>query len=143
MNRALAVTLTVAMVGGLLFIGAAGSAAAQDINVNTDAITGGDGGDGGDAAAATVQNFDQTNQNAQVGAADSTSTAESYAVGSGADSAAGSSSAAVVAQNQNVNQGNAIEANATTIAIGGDGGDGGDAGVDVGIDLDLLLAGLL
>ncbi|WP_440764691.1 hypothetical protein [Natronorubrum sp. DTA7] len=124
------------MVGGLMFMGFAGTAAAQDININTGVIDAGDGGDGGDAAAATVQEFDQTNENAQVGVADSTSYADSYAAGSGADSVASSSSAAVVEQDQNVNQVNTIDADATTIALGGDGGDGGDAGVDVGVDLD-------
>ena len=144
MNRALAITLTVAMVGGLMFMGAAGTAAADehtnvddgfdfDFSVDIGDTTAGDGGDGGDASATTVQDFDQTNANAQVGEANAWSSADSYAAGSGASSTASSSSAAVVDQNQDVTQVNSIDADATTIASGGDGGDGGDAGVGVDI----------
>ncbi|WP_440764689.1 hypothetical protein [Natronorubrum sp. DTA7] len=147
------------MVGGLMFMGFAGTAAAQDINIDTDAITGGDAGDGGDAAAETVQDFDQTNVNEQVGEASSESVAASAAVsdgdgqaaandgpkdkgtaddfaGAGAESTAVSESTAAVGQSQDVEQGNAIDADATTAAEGGDGGDGGDAGVGVDVDID-------
>ena len=168
MNRALAVTLTVAMVGGLLAMGAAGNVAADehtnvddgvdfDFDLDIGDTTAGDGGDGGDAAAETVQDFDQTNVNQQVGEANAQSSAESVAVsdgdgqaagaddpkdkgaaedfaGAGAESTAVSDATAVVDQNQNVNQGNSIDADATTVAEGGDGGDGGDAGVGVDID---------
>ena len=156
------------MVGGLLAMGAAGTVAAQDTNNVDDGVdfdfdldigdtTAGDGGDGGDAAAQTVQDFDQTNENQQVGEANAQSSAESLAVSdgdgqaaatgaddpkdkgaaedfAGADSTAAADSTAMVDQSQVVNQGNSIDASAYTEADAGDGGDGGDAGVDVGVD---------
>ncbi|WP_255167668.1 hypothetical protein [Natrononativus amylolyticus] len=123
MKRALTLMLTVALVGSLMFMGLAGTAAA-DSHTEIDVQLGGDGGDGGDAV-----NFAQVNQqnnNAQVGYSSASSV--------GHHSAAASS----VNQWQSVSQTNA--ANVNQLAVGGDGGDGGDSEIE--IDLPVFVFGL-
>ncbi|WP_255167667.1 hypothetical protein [Natrononativus amylolyticus] len=119
MKRTITVMLTVAMVGSLMFMGLAGTAAA-DSHTEIDVDLGGDGGDGGDAV--NVAEVNQQNNNAQIG--------ESSAASYGDDSAASSG----VYQGQYVSQYN--EADVDQVAVGGDGGDGG--AVDIDIDLGFL-----
>lgn len=106
--------MVVAMVGSLFFMGFAGTASAQLVDVDIDA---GDGGDGGDAGV--YQESTQTNNFGQSGEAyadSKTSYADVTQIG--------------VADQDNTNV-------QTGVALAGDGGDGGD-GVDADIgDVDI------
>ncbi len=59
MKRTLTITLTVAMLGSLLFMGMAGTVAAQEVSVDLGDQTSGD--------AITVSEVNQENNNAQIG----------------------------------------------------------------------------
>ncbi|WP_054862365.1 hypothetical protein [Natronolimnobius baerhuensis] len=74
MKRTFAITLTVAMIGSLMFMGFAGTAAAQNVDPDDFGfdIDFGDQ-DTGDAAAETNVNVDQNNNNAQIGVSEATS----------------------------------------------------------------------
>ncbi|WP_255167666.1 hypothetical protein [Natrononativus amylolyticus] len=128
MKRTITVMLTVAMVGSLMFMGFAGTAAA-DSHTEIDIDLGGDGGDGGDAVNAAEVN--QQNNNAQVGAS------SAVAVGDGDDhkkgyDSGGAAAASIVDQGQAVEQTN--YADVDQYAFGGDGGDGGDFNFSIGFD---------
>lgn len=84
MKRTLAITLTVAMMGSLMFMGFAGTAAAQNADDGLVDIEIGDQTTG-DATAATEVNVDQNNNNAQVGTADA-SNGDTVAVADGSGS---------------------------------------------------------
>ncbi|TYL38969.1 hypothetical protein CV102_10730 [Natronococcus pandeyae] len=122
MKRTLTIMMAVAMIVGLMFMGFAGTAAAQDVDIGLDA-SGGDGGDGGDAT--NLAYVDQANTNVQ------------YASASASASGHHSGASAGVSQTQFVNQQNFADVDQT--AVGGDGGDGGDGGqiTDVDIDVDI------
>ncbi|WP_436344063.1 hypothetical protein [Natronorubrum sp. FCH18a] len=136
MKRTLALTLTVAMVGGLMFMGFAGTAAAQEAGVNDD-----DGGfdfgidigeidqETGDAEAGTSVSVDQNNNNAQIG--ESVAVADSTSDDGTASSAADATS--TVTQSQEVGQSNTADVDAVSYA------ESGDNSVDVGgtFDFDL------
>lgn len=124
LQRALTITLTVALFGGLTFMGFAGTAAAQDVNLNDI-----DFGDqtSGDANATTNIDVDQDNNNAQVGVSNAEATAEAASLGSyhtkygGAGEAfAASDATSVVVQDQDVAQSNSADIDAETEAETGD-----------------------
>ncbi|MDF9743983.1 hypothetical protein [Natrinema salsiterrestre] len=124
LQRALTITLTVALFGGLTFMGFAGTAAAQDVNLNDI-----DFGDqtSGDANATTNIDVDQDNNNAQVGVSNAEATSEAASLGSyytkhgGAGEAFSASDAtSVVVQDQDVTQSNSADIDAETNATTGD-----------------------
>ncbi len=120
MKRTLALTLTVAMVGGLMFMGFAGTAAAQDGNISVDQTT-------GDATATTDVDVDQENNNDQIGVSGAFADASSYnddgydkKKGGGASSSfAGAEAASAVEQDQTVVQGNNADVDADSDAASG------------------------
>ncbi|SEH14535.1 hypothetical protein SAMN04487967_1648 [Natronorubrum sediminis] len=131
MKRAIAMLLTFAMVGSLMFMGFAGTAAAQDVDVDI----GGDGGDGGHAG--NYAEVNQQNNNAQIGISEATATSggaddtneKPY---NNNDEAADSTSAtSSVDQTQDVTQSN--DASVDQNAEAGDGGDGGAVNVELGL----------
>lgn len=131
MKRAITLVLAVALVGGLLFAGFAGTAAAQEggnISVDVDA---GDGGDADGGEATVDQSNDQSNSISQVGIAEADS--ETSKAGVEQESAA--------AQTNENSQVGVASADAEA-------GDGGDAEADVetglsGDDVDSLVDSIL
>ncbi|TYL35965.1 hypothetical protein CV102_24750, partial [Natronococcus pandeyae] len=128
----------------LMFMGFAGTAAAQDVDIGLDA-SGGDGGDGGDAV--NFAEVNQQNSNSQVaaaeasvsnGAADHDKKDKKHDKKDKKHNGNGAFASAGVSQTQFVNQQNFADVDQTAFA--GDGGDGGDAGnvsdVDIQIDID-------
>lgn len=160
MKRTLAITLTVAMIGSLMFMGFAGTAAAQNADDGLVDIEVGDQTTG-DATATTDISVDQENNNAQVGVADATA-GDAVAISDGgnggealatshdkggaeqlaspADSGAATALSvanAEVNQAQDVNQQNAAEvSDVTTTAESGD-----NTAVEVNVDLGDALDG--
>ncbi|WP_436344065.1 hypothetical protein [Natronorubrum sp. FCH18a] len=129
MNRTLAITLTVAMIGGLMFIGFAGTAAAQDAGINVGDID----QETGDATAVTQVSVDQNNNNAQVG--ESAAVATSYSDSDSGSATSVSDATSSVTQGQSVGQSNSANVDAVSYA------ESGDNTIDIGhlfdIDLDL------
>lgn len=137
MKRTLAMLLTFGMVGSLMFMGFAGTAAAQEVDVDL----GGDGGDGGDAV--NVAEVNQQTNNAQEANAEATATSgaddkknddkknDHYKKDHKDNNADSSTAVAAVYPTQYVSQTNDAEVNQD--ARGGDGGDGG--AVDISVDL--------
>ncbi|ELY97262.1 hypothetical protein C482_13550 [Natrialba chahannaoensis JCM 10990] len=124
MKRTLAITLTVALIGSLMFMGFAGTAAAQNVDQET-----------GDA---TVEiGIDQENNNAQIGIAESYSSA--FALGASAsDAKYGGSPAASAfsASNAEVNQDQtAVQVNNAEVSdVTAESGDNINVGdIDVGL----------
>lgn len=130
MKRALTLAMTLAVIGGLMTMGFAGTAAAQDIQV------GGDGGDGGDAVNVAEVSQDNTiNQEAtaiasvsDTGANDDESD-DRHKDDNSNDANNGGSASATVDQSADITTTSEV----TQAAEGGDGGDGG--AVDVNLDL--------
>ncbi|EMA47131.1 hypothetical protein [Halobiforma nitratireducens] len=83
MKRALTLTLTVALIGSLMFMGFAGTAAAQDELVDVDIGN----QTTGDATATTDIDINQENNNAQLGAAEA-QTGDAIALNDGANGGA-------------------------------------------------------
>ncbi|MDG5821753.1 hypothetical protein QA609_23530 [Natronococcus sp. A-GB7] len=128
MKRALTLAMTLAVIGGLMTMGSAGTAAAQDIQIS------GDGGDGGDAV--NVADVNQENTIGQeatinaptIGANDDESDDRHKDDNSNDANNGGSASVGI---DQSAEQQNNAEV--TQTAEAGDGGDGG--AVDVNLDL--------
>ncbi|WP_306061488.1 hypothetical protein [Natronococcus wangiae] len=133
MKRVLTITLTVALLGSLMLMGFAGSAAAQNVDINIGT------GDTGDVDQDAEQNaeINQQNNNAQVGIADATAV--------GADGAhdkkhksggsnGGAAAAASVDQVQVVGQENDAEIEQEIEQEG----ESGDSEINVEILLDFL-----
>ncbi|MEY7849444.1 hypothetical protein AB7C87_09650 [Natrarchaeobius sp. A-rgal3] len=139
LQRTLAITLTVALFGGLMFMGFAGTAAAQDVNINDgDQINFGDQTTG-DATATTNVNVNQQNNNAQIGVADADANANAIAAGSGhtkhggaADALAAAGATADVTQSQSVSQSN--QANVENVTTTAESGDNVQAAIEVNLD---------
>ena len=126
MKRTLAITLTVAMIGGLMFMGFAGTAAAQDTNVNVGDIDFGDQ-ETGDAVAISDVDVEQNNANAQVGTASADADASANADdddhnknGGSAAALASADATSIVNQYQDVDQSNTADVSVTTYAESGD-----------------------
>ncbi|WP_247001679.1 hypothetical protein [Halosolutus gelatinilyticus] len=119
LQRSLAITLTVALFGGLLFMGAAGSAAAQ-VNINV-----GDIDQDADSNATTTVDVDQSNDNAQVGVSNANADAGAISVGNhgghtkdkgAAPAFAGAEANSAVLQDQNVIQDNDADVTAVSFS---------------------------
>ncbi|NGM69113.1 hypothetical protein G6M89_08850 [Natronolimnobius sp. AArcel1] len=166
MKRTFAITLTVAMIGSLMFMGFAGTAAAQNVDNGIDiGDIGADFGDQTQGDATNNIDVNQENNNAQTGVSEATS-GDAVAVSdggagggaaaaddpkhdpkkddpqplaNGADSGnalAGSLAASQVTQVQDVNQQNAADIDAT--AQTGDNVQDFDVGIDIGDDTETV-----
>ncbi|ELY82283.1 hypothetical protein [Natrinema gari] len=123
MKRALTLTLTVALIGGLAFMGLAGTAAAQpqinpDVNSSVDIDQ--------DSSATTTINNDQSNSNSQ------TQLASSYA------SSDTSYAKTVAYQSQDVDQNNVnvVDDVYTISANQANDNDANSTGIDTDVDID-------
>lgn len=139
MKRTIVLTVTVALFGGLMFMGFAGTATAQDVNIN-EAIDFGDQ-ETGDSTATSNVDVNQNNDNSQVGVATSIADSESTAIGAddyknggAAEAFSNVDSTASVDQTQDVAQSNTADVNVTTESESGD---------NVQVSIDALLDGLL
>ncbi|WP_306060433.1 hypothetical protein [Natronococcus wangiae] len=140
MKRVLTITLTVALFGGLMLMGFAGSAAAQNISVST-----GDTGDV-DQEAEQEAEINQENNNAQVGIADAEATSggdqadnlKAYGASSDNGGDGATSTEASVDQEQDVEQSNDAEID-QEIEQEGESGDSG-INVELGLLADILSA---
>jgi hypothetical protein len=130
MKRALTLAMTLAVIGGLMTMGFAGTAAAQDIQI------GGDGGDGGDAVNVADVNQENTigqeaTATASVSDADANDDESDDRHKDDNSNDANNGGSASVGIDQSAEQQNNAEV--TQTAEAGDGGDGG--AVDINLDL--------